>query len=88
MYIGASIQAGAYSDEVKIVDEIDKPLLIVHGEQDQLVKNQYIDKLRIPRLWGRQVHIVSGAGHAPQWEACEVFNRLLSQFASELASIR
>lgn len=80
----ASVGTANYSDEVTIVQNLTAPLAIVHGGKDQLVNLAYIQQLNIPNLWGGKVHVISEAGHTPQWEAPEKFNSLLSQFVKDV----
>lgn len=46
--LGICLGTGSYSDEVKIAAEFNKPLAIVHGEQDPVVNLSYIKGLSIP----------------------------------------
>lgn len=81
--LGISIGDGNYSDEVKIVANLNKPLAVVHGEMDPFVNLSYIKGLNIPTLWRGEIQIISGAGHTPHWEQPERFNHLLTEFVGE-----
>ncbi|MBR1208711.1 MULTISPECIES: alpha/beta fold hydrolase [unclassified Bradyrhizobium] len=83
-YLGASVQAGRFVDEVEIVRGLRIPLAIVHGSEEQMVDLGYLQRLPAPTLWRGQVQVVHGAGHATQWERAEVFDRLVDAFASSL----
>lgn len=78
-----SLLEGNYSDEVALVGNLARPLAIIHGEADQFVNPAYIQQLQIPTLWRGATQVIADAGHAPQWEQPERFNRLLEEFATE-----
>ena len=78
--LAISIGEGNYTDELRIVADLRKPLAIVHGENDPLVSLPYINELNIPTLWRREVQIIPDAGHTPHWERAERFNSLLTEF--------
>lgn len=83
-YLGASVQAGRFADEVEIVRGLGIPLAIVHGSEEQMVDLGYLQRLSAPTLWRGQVQVVDGAGHATQWERAEAFDELVDAFASSL----
>jgi pimeloyl-ACP methyl ester carboxylesterase len=78
-----SIGEGRYADEVEVVANFKKPLAVVHGEEDQLISLSYIKGLSMPTLWRDEIQIIPGAGHTPQWEQLERFNRLLMDFIED-----
>lgn len=82
--LGASITPGGYQDEIEIVGNIKIPLMIIHGEREQLVNADYIANLKIPTLWNREIQFIPNAGHAPHWEIPEKFNSLLMDFITEV----
>lgn len=81
--LGLSVGEGNYSDEVTVVANLQKPLAIVHGELDPLINLSYLKGLDIPTLWRGEIQIIADAGHTPQWEEPERFNRLLLEFVEE-----
>ncbi|WP_375785523.1 alpha/beta fold hydrolase [Bradyrhizobium sp. Pha-3] len=83
-YLGASVQAGRFADEVEIVRGLRVPLAIVHGSEEQMVDLGYLQRLPAPTLWRGQVQVIDGAGHATQWERAEAFDELVDAFASSL----
>ncbi len=82
--LGASIQPDGYQDEVEIVANLSIPLSIFHGKEEQLVNEAYLRKLKMPTLWRGEIQVISGAGHAPQWEQPEEFNRRLEAFVTDV----
>ena len=83
-YLGASVQAGRFADEVEIVRNLNIPLAIVHGAEEQFVDLGYLQRLTAPTLWRGEVQVIEGAGHVPQWEKAEAFDRIVDEFASSL----
>ena len=82
--LAASAGRNELRDEVRIVAELGKPLAIVHGAHDAvIVKRAWFDELTMPTLWRGRVEDIPDAGHAPQWEAPEAFNRILEDFARD-----
>jgi pimeloyl-ACP methyl ester carboxylesterase len=82
--LGAAVQAGRFDDEVEIVRHLKIPLAIVQGSEEQIVDLGYLQRLPAPTLWRGQVQLVEGAGHAPQWEKAEAFDRIVDEFASSV----
>ena len=82
--LGANVQAGRVADEAEIVRNLKIPLAIVHGRDEQIVDLGYLQRLPAPTLWRGEVQVIDGAGHAPQWEKAEAFNKVLDAFASSL----
>jgi len=83
-YLGASVQAGRFADEVEIVRNLKIPLAIVQGAEEQIVDLGYLQRLPAPTLWRGQVQVIEGAGHAAQWEKAESFDKIVDEFASSL----
>src|SRR5690242_252878 len=55
--LGASLAEGRYADEVAISSELQKPLAILHGEDEQLISLDYLRTLRIPALWRDEIQL-------------------------------
>jgi pimeloyl-ACP methyl ester carboxylesterase len=81
--VGASIAPGGYRDEVVVLKELEAPVAILHGAEDQLVNLAYLESLTVPTLWRGAVQTIPGAGHAPQWETPDAFDALLTAFVRE-----
>lgn len=82
--LGANAQKGNFADEVEIVRNLKIPLAILQGAEEQIVNPDYLQRLAAPTLWRRQVQVIPDAGHTPQWEQAEAFDKLLDEFASSL----
>jgi pimeloyl-ACP methyl ester carboxylesterase len=81
--MGASVGAGEFTDEERIVAELGVPLAIFHGAEEQLINGDYFAGLALPTLWRSKVQTIERAGHALQWEQPERFNALLAAFIAE-----
>ncbi|MFN8207893.1 MAG: alpha/beta hydrolase [Bacteroidales bacterium] len=79
-HIAASISKGQPVDETLLLAALDKPVTIFHGEKDQLVNREYLEKLNVPMLWNGKPELITEAGHCPQLENPVAFNTLLKRF--------
>ena len=80
----ASVAEGRFADELAIVADLPQPLAILHGEAEQLVNLDYLQKLTIPTLWRDSIHVIPAVGHALHQEAPETFTAHLTQFLADL----
>lgn len=82
MYILRSMLKPPYvEEEVKMLAQIHKPILIVHGREDKAVPLNRSEKLN--RLWKESKLVVfDKAGHSPHEEYPEEFNRIAIDFLS------
>lgn len=74
-----SLQAGMYPDEVQILNKFDGKLACIIGEHDPLINADYIRALNLS-LWKNDLIVIKGAGHAPQYDAPNIFNTFLHDF--------
>ena len=58
-----------------------KPICILHGDQDALVSSEYLQRFDTPNFWRGGVVTMKGVGHAPFMERPDEFNALLIDFA-------
>jgi len=79
--LGASVMMGHLEDEVKIVQNLEIPLGVLHGKEEKLVNLEYIQKLDMPTLWQEKVIIIDHSSHSPQLESPVIFNHHLIDFA-------
>jgi pimeloyl-ACP methyl ester carboxylesterase len=69
-------------DEVNMLAQTNKSILIVHGREDKAVPLDRSEKLH--RLWqGSKLVVFEKAGHSPHEEHPEEFNRIAIDFLSE-----
>lgn len=83
--LGLSVINGNFKNEIEVAVTLNVPLAIIHGEKDQITNPAYLRKLHIPTLWRNEIQIIPDAGHTPQWEQPEAFNRLLEEFIEDVA---
>ena len=79
--LGTSAAAGALRDERRIVAELKRPLAVVHGAREQLIRRTHFDTVAMPTLWRGAVQELPDAGHAAHWECPERFDHLLGELA-------
>jgi pimeloyl-ACP methyl ester carboxylesterase len=83
LMIGAAV-TGWGTDQLRLVETLDKPLAIVSGGDEPFVNNDYLQSIRYAHLWDGKVHLLPGIGHAPFWEAPSQFDPLFARFLSEV----
>lgn len=83
--MGGSIVAGSFTDEVAIVENLTRPLAIIHGEEEQLINLDYIKKLNIPTLWRGEVQVIKNTGHVPQWDTPDELSALIDAFVQDVS---
>jgi pimeloyl-ACP methyl ester carboxylesterase len=67
-------------DNDDLLPRIRKPVLIVHGENDAVVKPVAVDQHRTG-LAHAQIQVMPNAGHAAFWDDAASFNRKLREFS-------
>jgi len=70
-------------DNDDLLPTIRKPVVVVHGVKDAIVKPSIVEqhKAQLPHA---RVHMLPEAGHAPFWDATQAFNRCLRAFCEGL----
>jgi pimeloyl-ACP methyl ester carboxylesterase len=76
--LAASVGEGRFVNEVEVVSELTKPLLVLHGGEDQLVSLDYL------RALGWPVEVLDGVGHAIPVEAPDLLAQRLTDFLATL----
>ena len=79
-----SMQTIGYKDEILALENTNLPILVMHGENEQLVNLEYIKTLKIPTLWQNKVFEINNSGHAPHVENSKQFNMLLHTFTMDI----
>lgn len=85
LYVGRALMSGQGNDETVRIKDFGKPFAILHGEDDQLVNNEYLNGLNFDNLWEKKVHLIKNSGHTPQIEQPEVFNAILLRFLRDVS---
>ncbi len=79
-----AIATGSYNNEVDIIEQLNIPLAIIHGENEKMINVNYYHSLNIPTLWKNKVHIIPQSGHFPQLENATGFNEILAEFINDI----
>jgi non-heme chloroperoxidase len=70
-------------DNDDFLPTIDRPLLIIHGADDAIVKPSVVDQHRAAMAHAR-IQMMTNAGHACFWDDAATFNQCLRGFAESL----
>lgn len=70
-------------DYVELLSEITVPTLIIVGSEDEFTPIVDAEFIR-ERVTGSELAVIEGAGHMPNLERTDEFNRVLLQFLSQL----
>ncbi len=70
---------GTLSEEIDRFGRMDVPVLLVWGREDQAVRLQLGEEMH-RRLKGSRLEVLDNAGHVPNFERAEEFNRLAVDF--------
>jgi len=75
-----------FKQEVPVAQNLQVPIALIHAEHDAFVRLNYLETIAptIPKLWRGNIHVVSGVGHAIQWEQTETLTSLIRDFINEL----
>ena len=72
-------------DQPRLVETSPVPLAVVNGADEPFVNLDYVEAIAYANLWEGRCHRLAGLGHAPFWEAPEVFNPILERFLHDVA---
>jgi pimeloyl-ACP methyl ester carboxylesterase len=78
--LGKSIAHAEYLDETEIIAQLSIPIAIVQGAREQIIKQSYIQSLKVPNLWRNKPQIINNAGHFVHFEQPEAFNLMVTEF--------
>ncbi len=70
-------------DNDDLLPKIRKPVLVMHGTEDAVVKPAVVDQHKAGMAHA-QIQMMANAGHAAFWDDPEMFNRRLRAFAESL----
>lgn len=85
--VSRSLMHGDGVDQRRAVENAPVPVAMVNGEDDTVARLSYISALDYKTLWRSSCHVIANAGHAPFWDEPEIFNRLLGEFATDVAGM-
>lgn len=84
----ASSLAGRGVDQRLAVEESPIPIAVINGEDDPLIRLDYVESVLYGNLWDGRCHRLPGAGHAAFWHAADGFNALLQRFLGHVQHAR
>lgn len=73
---------GNVSDEISLLEKQDIPVLVVYGEDEKMVKVNYLKETGI-KLWKNKVSLLKDAGHFVHTDQSEAFSQLLAEYTFE-----
>ncbi len=72
------------NDEIKILQKINRPILMIQGEEDLIINHNQTKSVKIPNLWKNKIESIANCGHTPHCERPEEFNSLIDQFIIDI----
>jgi 3-oxoadipate enol-lactonase len=81
--IGASLGMRDRPDSTPLLPQIHFPVLIIHGEDDQLIPLQEAEKMN-SQIIKSDLEIVPSAGHLPNMEQPDRYNQIVRKFIGML----
>lgn len=82
--LGASVSKGEFRDEKIILQELEFPVLVIHGEKDEFINLEYISSQDISTLKKGGIQILKNCGHSPQIERPDQFNEIILNYSTNL----
>jgi len=79
----SSILSGGHSDEIKLLRDYDKPVLIIFGKDETIVDQNYLDNAPF-KLWKNKIFKIPQADHYVQLEQPQEVNKIIIEYANEL----
>lgn len=71
---------GQVSDEIRLLKDWDREVLVVFGKDERFVKTDYLDEMNL-KLWNNKVYKLDGGAHFINVEQPKAINDLLLDYA-------
>ena len=81
---GQYMDGGSGSNQINGLQQSQLPVCFVMGQQEAVVKTNYLDGVRFRHKWKDTIFKVPAAGHLVNYDQPQIFNHLLLQFADEV----
>ncbi|HVW62444.1 MAG TPA: alpha/beta hydrolase [Puia sp.] len=81
--MAATVMAGRIGDEVALLRQSAKPMLVLFGGEEKVCNIAYLDHAGL-RLWQNKTFIIPGAGHFVHIDLPGSTNQLLAAFAKDV----
>jgi pimeloyl-ACP methyl ester carboxylesterase len=82
--IGQSLLNGEFLNERVIIENTGIPVAIFHGCNDNLISLNYLNQLKIRKLWKHDIQVIKDSGHCPHLDQSAIFNAQLIEFVNEI----
>ncbi|OFZ70837.1 MAG: hypothetical protein A2451_14925 [Bdellovibrionales bacterium RIFOXYC2_FULL_39_8] len=82
---GQEWSSSRLSDEVKIFQKSNIPLLFIQGTEDSLINPQITSSFKLHNMWKDKIETIASCGHTPHLESSEEFNSLIAQFVVDIS---
>ncbi len=79
--------SGLGEDPTPLFENAQRPIAVIMGGQDESMSTAFMQSVRGPALWGGDVKVIPGAGHAAFLDQPALFNALLLQFLRDMAKL-
>jgi pimeloyl-ACP methyl ester carboxylesterase len=86
--LAASVGRNELADESQILARLTRPIAVIAGRHDTIAQRGFLENYPMPTLWRGAVQEIADAGHTPQWETPNEFDRLLADFVADCTSPR
>lgn len=83
--LNTSLQQQNYSNQIALVQNINKPILLIFGKDERIVNPDYLDDAPF-NLWHKTIFKLSRASHLVHIDQAGEFNRLISDYAKDMLS--
>lgn len=80
----AKLACGIGPNQQELAINAPIPFAIVNGAEDAFIHNGFIRDLPYRNIWQGRVHDIPGIGHAPFWEAPDLFDPFFREFLRSL----
>lgn len=80
--LGQSITEQRYSDEIALLKQYGRPLLIVFGKNEEIINTAYLNEIELP-LWNNVIAQIDGASHFVNIDCASVYNKLISDYIND-----
>lgn len=84
--LNASLQLQNYSDQIALIQKINKPILLIFGKDEKIVNPDYLDDAPL-NLWHNTVFKLSSASHLVHTDQANEFNLLLANYAKDVLDL-
>ena len=81
--VGALMAMKERPDSTEMLEEIDVPTLIIHGDEDQIVPVAEAERMH-EAIPDAELVLIPGAGHVPNLEQADMFNEVVWEYLETL----